>query len=376
MMTRTAPAPPVPSTRGSGPGQAVLLPGQTPDGLPVLSVLVKRSFRFADRQRCVRADVDRKLVSGDQHYIDPMNSSVRFESDFVPWKLGTDVVLNARAYAPQGRAVQELVASVAVGDVRKDVCVVGDRVAHFRADADPVFSEPEPFEVMDIRYERAYGGVDIYSDRKVHCIYGRNHLGRGFVVANCKEAVEGLPLPNIEDPLDRVSPERLCTGHFMYWERQPMPEGFGWFSKHWRPRCLLAGVLPADKPYEEQLRAAYRRLIPDPQREMYDQTRLPDMDFRFYSGASRGLTTPYLHGDEVIRTRHLSLGGALAFQLPGDRPSVALDIGFGLTEPEVVLQTVMIRMDEREADLVWRAAVHYPGPDWLPQMRNLRMLVE
>ena len=37
--------------------------------------------------------------------------------------------------------------------------MTGDRLARFRNGADPVFTDPEPFVVMDLRYERAYGGT-------------------------------------------------------------------------------------------------------------------------------------------------------------------------------------------------------------------------
>jgi len=358
------------------PGNTLVLPGQAPDGQYILSVLLKRSYRFAHNSRCVRAEKDRKLVSGDQHYQDPMNSSVRFESDFVPYKLATDVVLNGKVYSPNGQPAQELVATLMVGDYRKDIVVVGDRVCHYRPQADPVFTEPEPFSVMEIRYERAYGGVDIYSDRKMPCVYARNHLGCGFAIRNAKETVDNLSLPNIENPSDRLTPERLCIGHFMHWERQPMPQGFGWFAKHWQPRCLLAGVLPADRKYEEELRAVYTQLVPPEQRELYEQTRLPDMDFRFFNGASPGLALPFLQGNELVRSRYLAPEGIVAFQLPGDRPRIGLDIGFGLQEPPVVLHTVMIHMDEREVDLVWRGEVSYPGPDWLPEMAKLELSVQ
>ena len=139
-------------------GNTLVLPGQLPDGQYILSVLLKRTYRFAHQQRCERAEKDRKIISGDQHYDDPMNSSVRFESDFVPYKLATDIVLNGRAYAPGEQLVQELVATLMVGDHRKDIYVVGDRVAQYRTQGDPVFTEPQLFKVMDIRYERAYGG--------------------------------------------------------------------------------------------------------------------------------------------------------------------------------------------------------------------------
>ena len=41
--------------------------------------------------------------------------------------------------------------------------------------------------------------------------------------------------------------------------------------------------------------------------------------------------------------------------------------------PRSCLQTVQIHMEEREVDLVWRAAVPYPGRDWLPQMRRMEV---
>jgi hypothetical protein len=33
----------------------------------------------------------------------------------------------------------------------------------------------------------------------------------------------------------------------------------------------------------------------------------------------------------------------------------------------------MLRMDDLQVDLVWRGAVPYPGPDWLPQMRKMEV---
>jgi hypothetical protein len=100
------------------------------------------------------------------------------------------------------------------------------------------------------------------------------------------------------------------------------------------------------------------------------------MDFRFFNGASEGLVLPYLAGDEIVSTRNLTAEGELDFRLPGDRPRIALDLGAGGTEATVVLQTVMVRLEEHEVDLVWRAAFDYPGPDWLPQMRRMEVLVQ
>jgi hypothetical protein len=356
--------------------QKIVLPGQTPDGQHILSVLVKRSYNVVPGGRCVRAEKDQKLIPGDVHYDDPMNSAVKFESDFVPFKLATDLVFNGKAYAPYGQPVKNLMASLAVGQFRKDILVIGDRVCRYREGYDPAFTDPQPFTAMEIRYEHAYGGVDIYSDPKMACVYPRNHLGRGFVIGKTKKAIENLALPNIEDPKDLLTPKRLCAGHFMHWERQPMPQGLGWFSKFWRPRASMAGVMPADRAIEQEMRKVYAAAVPPAQRKMYEEATLPAMDFRFFNGASPGLAVPFLAGDENVGSINLAPEGKLSFQLPGERPRIGLDIGMGIQEPPVVLHTVMIRMEDRQVDLVWRAATLYPGPDWLPEMKKMEVMIQ
>jgi hypothetical protein len=228
---------------------------------------------------------------------------------------------------------------------------------------------------MDLRYEGAYGGTDVYSDKRNVYAYPRNPLGSGFAVKNTQESVDGLLLPILEDPNDLLTPQRLCIGDYARWADQPHPASFGWFAKTWQPRCALAGILPADRATEQELRAAYAKLVPADQREAYVRHGLPDMDFRFFNGASTGLAMPFLRGGEPVRTENLSPEGRLDFQLPLDTPRIGLDIGSGVEAPEVVLQTVQIRLEERELDLVWRAAVPYPGRDWLPRMRRMQVFV-
>jgi hypothetical protein len=374
-MASTAPAP-IAATSESRELRKIVLPGQTPEGQHVLSVLHKRTYDFVNGGLCRRAAEDLKLWPGDVHYGDPMNTSVKFESDFVPFKLATDVVLNGTAHAPGGEPTQAFTARLAVGEAIKDVVVVGDRHCIYQEGAVPLFTDPAFITTMELRYERAFGGVDIYSDPKVPCGYARNHLGKGFAVTNVKRAIDKLELPNFEDPVMFLTPETLTIGHFMYWEQLPPPAGFGWYLKYWQPRAGLAGVMPADRQAERELREVYAKLVPEDQKAMWEQTGLPDMDFRFFNGASPGLILPYLRGDEPVYTFHLSDEGHLAFQLPGDRPRIGLDIGSGVQEPEVVLHTVMMRMEDRQVDLVWRGAVPYEGPDWLPQMRKCEVSIE
>ncbi len=361
---------------GARPIRKTLLPGQSPEGHHILSVLVKRTYDILSGKTCVRAEQDVRLYPADVFYADPMNSSVQFESDYVPFKLATDVVLNGTVYSPNGRPATDVQAGLAVGEYVKRIHVIGDRACHFRPGAAPAFGDPVPFTSMDLRYERAYGGVDIYSEPMMPFPYMRNPLGRGFAIKNVAKAIQDLPLPNVEDVTDPLTPERLCCGECTNWERQPMPVGLGWLPKTWLPRAALAGIMPADRAVEQELRAAYSKLVPAEHRELYTRTQLPDMDFQFFNGASTGLSLPFLKGTEVIRTTNLTPDGECAFNLPGDEVRIGVDIGAGLLEPEVVLHSVMIRMDEKQVDLVWRGAVPYEGPAWFPKMTKLVVLVQ
>jgi hypothetical protein len=374
------PGPPRKATVVTAPdrgGARVLLPGQSPSGEYILSVLVKRSYRIASTGTCVRAEEDREVLGGDMYWDHPMNSSVRLEADFWPFKVATDVVLNGTAYAPGGEPATSCVVALQVGDRRRAFAVVGDRFAQYAGGETPVFTDPEPFTGMPLRYEYAYGGTDVFSDLKTIYPYPRNPMGRGFVVANTAKTLDDLPLPNLEDLDTPVVAESLCVGEYGLWETCPMPVGFGWFPKIWQPRALLAGVLPRDRAIEQELRQAYAQLIPDQtQRAAYLKHGFPDMDFRFFNGASQGLAVPFLQGGETIVTENLSPEGRVSFRLPTDRPKIGLDIGYGVRQPLVALHTVMIHMDEGEVDLVWRAAVPYEGPEWLPQMKKTEILVE
>jgi hypothetical protein len=141
-------------------------------------------------------------------------------------------------------------------------------------------------------------------------------------------------------------------------------------------RAKYAGILPADRPTEQEMRQAYAKLLPADQRAAYLKHGIRDMDFSFFQGASRGLAMPYLSGGEEVWTENLSPEGRLHFWLPPDKPRLGLDIGSGLQAPATVMHTVAIHMEERQIDIVWRCAVPYPGRDWLPQMQKMDVSIQ
>jgi len=357
-------------------GDWLVVPGQTPAGEPILSVLLKRSYDIVPDRPCRRAAEDRALVPADEFWGEPLNSSVRHESDLVAFKLGTDVVLDGRVYAPGGTPTQGCHAALTVAGRSKRVLAIGDRVARHVDGGAPFFTEPLPFVTLDLRYELAYGGTDVYSDPVAIYAYPNNPLGRGFAVANTRESVENLPLPNFEDPANLLTPERLCIGAFANWKNQPFPTGFGWYPGAWMGRAKYAGIMPGDRAAETQRRENYAPFLRADQREAYLRQPLPPMDFSFFQGASRGLAMPYLSGGEEVWAENLSVEGRLHFWLPPDIPRIGLDVGGGVQQAAAVIQTVMIRMDERQLDVVWRAAVPYRGLGWLAKMGKMEVRID
>ena len=224
-------------------------------------------------------------------------------------------------------------------------------------------------------YERAYGGKDELSVTEIPFFYPRNFMGKGVALRNLKEVVEGLPLPNLEDPADLLTPERVILEDPARWAGQPLPQGFGWFPRTWYPRSAYVGAFPPFVDVETVTREEQLGLLPRNHVALAKQFKLPGMDVRFHNGASIGLRMDRLKGNERITLRGLTPDGLLDFSLPGETPAVSLDIGQGARQLEMKLDTVAVRPDDMEADLLWRAGLPYPGFSWIPRMTKLEAVV-
>lgn len=345
----------------------MMLPGSDPEGRPIFAVLAKRRFHIVPGKKCEPAAEQSPLTPATKYFDknDPTMNSTEVETDLYPYKPMTDVVFTGKAYAPGGRPVAQCLAGIRVGNLEKSVAVFGERRCAYNSAGAPIFTNPAPFETMEIRYERAYGGVDIHADPNIPMAYPRNFVGTGFVVKATKEAVEGLRLPNIEDPADLLTPQRLITGSIEKWHKQPVPAGLGWYGLGWYPRASFAGVLPAFMPMYEELHEMTLGVVPKDQVEAQKKLKLPKLDFRLFNGASPGLAAPHMAGNETIQLRNLEPSGNLTFQLPGQTPVMTIDYGRGVQKPPVVLHTVAIFGETMVLDLVWRGSVVYEGaPDY------------
>jgi hypothetical protein len=350
-----------------------VLPSQKEKRVPIFAVLVKRTYDIHFNEPAIRVDPGQPLRKVDEYYDDgePETATVKHESDLTPYKLGTDVVVIAKAYTLKGKPMRQVDVALEIAGRRKVIRVIGDRRCVHRQGRDPTFTEPLEFTEMEIRYERSFGGHDLKSVEGLPFYYPRNMSGTGLAVRNLAEVVDGLALPNLEDPTDLLTPERLILGELERWNQMPLPQGLGWFQKTWYPRCSFVGAVPGFVNVDETMREETLGLVPKRQIALARQFRLPSFDLRFNNGASLGQVFPYLTGCEPVRMVNLTPDGLLQFSLPRDTPRIMLDIGLGESELPPVLHTVCIRPEQMQVDLVWRGALEYPGVDWLPEMKRM-----
>jgi len=263
--------------------------------------LIKQTFTIRDG-RCVP-----DLAVPLQHDLrDPdLSPAMPPGSDFWIHKVETDVVVRGSAYAPQGRPIAEMIASVSVGSRAKRIHVLGHRTLQWQDSGRPSFPRPEPFLDMPLTYDNAYGGIDPRMEMEPPAslealldfdlcdypgIYPRNVHGKGYLIQ--AHPIPGVPLPNLEHPEDRLTPERLCTGDPALWYRQPLPWCFDWTNPLMFPRMAYLGLAPrfpvpsdVELPEVRQGYIAREALTPRPP----DEDEQDDIPLGFYQEASLGM---------------------------------------------------------------------------------------
>ncbi|HKP97060.1 MAG TPA: DUF2169 domain-containing protein [Fibrobacteria bacterium] len=352
------------------------IPGNAPDGKPILSVLGKRTYKFDngktawedEEEQVPFLEVDEYLGEGN-----PAVDALRLESDLVAYKPMTDVIFIGKACVPGGQKLPRLDFGIEVGGARKIGRAIGDRKVIVTGTS-IVFSEPEPFSEMPLDYTRAYGGRDEKSEPGALYVFPRNQVGKGFVVKNTPAALQGLALPNLEDPARPLTPQNLVLGRFERWKEYPEPVALGCVNKNSYPRYTLAGLPPdawADAEAERQ-----RGLLKNPEIGIKPSSQPspvpPMMNLEFFNGASPGLKFPYLAGNEPVRLANLDpKHGRFTFNLPGVRPQCWIDVGEGPKTMDMVLHTVVIYKPTNQLTMVWRGSAGYGGFKAMEKFTNL-----
>lgn len=360
-----------------------------------LTIVTKRTYRLRPGRRAALAEsqvpVVTELVRDEQRcLVDDVDAMIT--------KHGTDLVIKGSAHAPGGRPVPELDVSVRVnGSFEYGVTVIGDRVCRW-CDGRLSFSDPEPFTSMPITYDRAYGGSDETARAELDrhrladlqpyvqydlwganlCVYYRNSAGKGFLIHEGEHA-DGLPLPNIEDPKDRLTASRLALGDAYTWYRQPLPAGLGWYDYDWFPRSafmfLTSVVGPWDelpKAEEPPIREQRMGYLP---MDMFQHKRPLEeaVSTRVLNGASPALVLPFLTGGEEIVLQHMDPEyPTFPITLPGERPRlIAKPLGEEPRELQPQLYSIIIDKDRDLMSLVWAGSTftrHPYGPEQMSKV--------
>ena len=305
------------------PFKAVLMLLPDRRGIDTLYTVIKGTFALGASIGLSEEQVPVTLA--DEYHGDPAASSIRAPSDVSIGKPATDVLLHGSAWAPGGRATWQSEVALSVGPVSKSVRVFGDRV--WQAGATGATAQwVAPFERMPLVWERAYGGSDETEQGAV--AESRNPVGRGFRAASGRKVLDGMALPNIEDPATPIASPKDA----------PEPAGFGAVASHWLQRRRYAGTY--DAAWEKN-RAPY---LPD------------DFDPRFTQVAAPGLTTPaHLQGGEVVEVRGATPDGQLRFALPAAALQAGYRVEGRVDARPARLDTVLIEPDAGRLVLVWRA---------------------
>jgi hypothetical protein len=167
------------------PFEASILLSANPEGIDTLYAVVKGTFTLGDSLSL--ADEQVPVALADEYQGDPGNSSIRLPGDISLTKPGTDVLLLGHAYAPNGRETTHMDVSVGVGATWKTARVFGDR---YWVATTPGYaiSQPEPFEMMPLVWERAFGGTDwVQGELRAEV---RNPVGTGFAVDGGERALK------------------------------------------------------------------------------------------------------------------------------------------------------------------------------------------
>ena len=295
-------------------------------------------------------------------------------TDYWDKKLVSDFVVQGSAFAPDGKPLSRMRVVVQVENYVKRLDVIGKRTIDWKSNGKPSFSEAEPFTEMPLTYENAYGGIDWRTpvdDRGNPAVelllgfdhpgmYPRNPFGKGYLVQ--RDPVEGVELPNLEDPDELLTEDKIIVSDPRRWYLQPLPWCLDWVHPVTFPRnVLFAHGVDAwhPAPEDEQLAEVARGYISSGFRSAMRKRRLEaGPDPLFYQEASTGMIFDDLHGGErvVIRGMHPE-DQRIELELPSTLPVLEIEIEGSRERVETNLHSVVVRPAEKKLYILvggWR----------------------
>ncbi|QEN90080.1 DUF2169 domain-containing protein [Labrys sp. KNU-23] len=294
-------------------------------------LIVKAAFDVGDDGICVLSEDQEPLTFTDEYHGALNVTSLRYPSDLVPYKPRTDVLVDAVARAPGGKALPSWLFDIQVEDqtgvkVGKTLHVHGPRQwepkwrrrldekeqaewqAHRKLFMGWELSKPQPITELPLRYEHTYGGslprIKPGEDKPTLEANQYNPVGEGWIDKERTDHTKSQPAPQIE------APDCPITKPYTHYE----PQGVGPIPPAWLPRRPLGGT--------------------------YDQSWIDtvwpnwpnDYAFRFHNSAPTSLQTPdgqFMDG-EIRFSMTNKAGDDLAdkIELKLQNPTVLIDLQY------------------------------------------------
>ena len=293
-------------------------------------------------------------------------------TDFWVDKIMTDVVVRGSAFALSGIPTTEMNVSVQVGSFVKRISVFGRRKIIWDKHGKPRIEDPEPFLEMPLTYENAYGGIDwrvpvenadslemqVILQTDHPGMYPRNPFGKGYLVVDGE--VPEMEMPNLEDPEDLLTEERIITKKPELWYKQPLPWCFDWVHPYTFPRYiyfyeLVDAWFPG--PEDENMPEVKRGFLPPGYRSVmkgrgFDEGPHP----MFYQEASYGMSFAHLNPGEKISISGMNQEKeVVSFNLPSEKPLLEIEIEGNREAVEPKLTSVECFPGEEKVSLVYVA---------------------
>ena len=295
-------------------------------GINRVCVAVKATFNIPkNNEKITLARKQLPVTTINEYYGEPGKSSIKYPTDIVLGKVSTDIALNGKAYAPGKKPIDKLTTSLQIENLIKKIIVFGDR-SWKKSIFDYSMTKPKLFTEMPIIYERAFGGIDdTHKDIKMHGIYDKNPIGRGYCIN--KKNYQKIKLPNLENPDCLISSIK---------DIPDQPACYGCIEPVWGDNIKYSGT------YNEDWRSNQFPLLPT------------DFNLRFFNiASSRLIADGLLKGGETVKMENLSQQGYLEFSLPEIKLNCIFRLGNEqiFTKPDI--WTVLFEPDEKRFYMVW-----------------------
>lgn len=307
-------------------------------------------------------------------------------SDFWVCKTATDVVIQGAAHTPGGRPQPSVEVVARIGRYGKRIAVFGRREIGTTPEGKIRIGKPEAFSEMPLSYANAYGGLDprvpipeaereqYMSLAKLGMVfdhpggYPRNLMGKGYLVF--PEPIKNMEMPNLEDPEDLLTAERLVVRSPEHWYKQPLPWCFEWTNGLMFPRELYAG-------YDAWFPCKDDSLLPEVRRRFIPPRLAQSMKGQdafhpeYFQEASLGLTIR-----EPLAGQPISVAGMnpeepmVGFTLPSD-PVIEIDVDGRKTSAKPLLTNLVIQPAEKKFYAVYCAKTPDLPRAFIPEVHKV-----